>query len=196
MTIEGQLNLCNKRIEISDAYEELDLHFCLANPVPIRSHDTPIHSPLIEAPRVVRVIVPLPSCARGAVEMPILHSDDPDCCWVVWCFRCQKVGHVVSQCPRKKRSCKCATCGGTHKVTRCPINTDTTSPEVVTSGAGKDTNGERMTLLECIALLDCIKYSPTHCTKCGCQNLEHMEMECVTKRRVDSYYTVMTHVSK
>ena len=35
MTIEEQLNLCKKRLEISDIYEELDRHFCLANPVPI-----------------------------------------------------------------------------------------------------------------------------------------------------------------
>ena len=84
VTIEGQLSLHKKRLEISDAYEELDCHFCLANPVPM----CPRHSPLVEAPRVVRAIVLLPSCTRGAVEMPILHSNDPDHRWVVRCFRC------------------------------------------------------------------------------------------------------------
>ena len=48
----------------------------------------------------------------------------------------------------------------------------------VVSGAGKDADGERMTLLEHISLLNHIKYSPTHCTKSGCQNPEHLEMEC------------------
>ena len=154
VTVEGQLNLCKKRLEISDMYEELDRHFHIANPVPVRSCDTPITSPLAQAPRIVRAIIPLPSQARGAVEMPILHDDDPNH-QVIQCFRCHKVGHVVSQCPRKKRSHrKCTTCGGTHKVVKCPIKTDTTSPEVVTSGASKGADGERMTLLECIALLD------------------------------------------
>ena len=83
VTIEGQLNLCKKRLEISDMYEELDRHFCLANPVPIQSRDTPICSSLVEAPRVVRAMVPLPSRAGGPVEIPILHRDDPDRCWVV-----------------------------------------------------------------------------------------------------------------
>ena len=111
--------------------------------------------------------------------MPILHSDDLDCRRVVQYFRCKKVGHVVSQCPRKKKNHRCATCGGTHKVTKCPINSDTTSPEVVVSGAGKDAGGEKKTLLECIALLSCIEYLPTHCAKCGRQNPEHLEMECL-----------------
>ena len=31
VTIEGQLSLCKKRLEISDMYEELDRHFHLAN---------------------------------------------------------------------------------------------------------------------------------------------------------------------
>ena len=52
-------------------------------------------------------------------------------------------------------------CGSTHKVAKCPINADTTSPKVVISGAGKDTDGERMMLLERISLLNRIKYSPT-----------------------------------
>ena len=122
--------------------------------------------------------MPLPLRARGAVEMPILHSDDPDCHRVVQCFRCKKVGHVVSQCPKKKKNCRCTTCGGTHKVAKCPINSDTTSLEVVVSGAGEDADGERMTLLEHISLLDHIEYSPTHCAKCGRQNPENLEMEC------------------
>ena len=69
-------------------------------------------------------------------------------------------------------------CGCTHKTIKCPLNSDTTSLEVVTSGASKDADGERMTLLEHIALLDRIEYSPTHCAKCGRQNLEHLEIEC------------------
>ena len=67
VTIEGQLSLCKKRLEISKMYEELDHHFRLANPVPVHIFNTPIHSTLVEAPRVIRAIVSLPSCARGAV---------------------------------------------------------------------------------------------------------------------------------
>ena len=33
ITVEGQLNLCKKRLEISDAYEELDRYYRLTNPV-------------------------------------------------------------------------------------------------------------------------------------------------------------------
>ena len=131
VVVESQLNLCKKRLEISNSYEELDRYFRQAMPVPLHPFHSPIHSPLVEAPRVVRAVMPLPSCARGAVEMPILHSNDLDHRWVVQCFRCKKVGHVVSQCPRKKKNCRCTMCGGTHKVAKCPINSNTTSLEVV-----------------------------------------------------------------
>ena len=153
MTVKGQLSLCKKRLEISNAYKELDSHFPLANPVPIHPCHSLIHSPLVEAPRIVWAIAPLPSHTRGVVEMPILHSNDPDHCQAVWFFRCQKVGYIVSQYPRKKKSCKCTTCGGTHKVAKCSINTDTTSLEVVTNGAGKDADGEKMTLLDILPYL-------------------------------------------
>ena len=190
VVVDSQLDLCKKRLEISNAYEELDCYFHLAMPVPTCPCHSPIQSPLVEAPRVVRAVMPLPSRARGAVEMPILHSDDPDRRWVVRCFRCKKVGHVVSQCPRKKKKTnhRCTMCGGTHKVAKCPIKSDTTSPEVVISGAGEDADGERMTLLECISLLDHIKYSPTHCAKCGRQNPEHLEMECPMYEQCISCY--------
>ena len=179
IVVDGQLNLCKKRLEISNAYEELDRYFRQAMPIPAHPRRSPIQSPLVEAPRVIRAVMPLPSHARGAVEMPILHSDDPDHRQVVRCFRCKKVGHVVSQCPRKKKTYrKCPTCGGAHKIAKCPIKSETTPLEVVTRGAGEDADGERMTLLERISLLDCIEYLPTHCSKCGHQNPEHLEMEC------------------
>ena len=179
VVVDSQLDLCKKRLEISNAYEELDHYFHQAMPVPLHPCHSPIQSPLMEAPRVIRAVMPLPSRARGAVEMPILHSNNPDHHRVVCCFRCKKVGHVVSQCPRKKKTNRrCTTCGGTHKVTKCPTKSDTSSPEVVISGAGEDTNWERMTLLEHISLLEHIEYSPTHCAKCGHQNPEHLEMEC------------------
>ena len=145
-------------------YEELDRHFCLANSVPVQSSNNPVCSSLVEAPRVVRAIVPLPSRTRGAVEMPILHDDNPHHHWVVRCFRCRKVGHVVSQCPRKKRNPRCTNCSSTHKHTKCPINSNTT-PEAATTGVSENASGEKMMLLECIALLDWIKYSPLHCAK-------------------------------
>ena len=57
---------------------------------------------------------------------------------------------------------------------RCPTHT---TPEATTTRASEDTNAEKMTLLERIALLNCIEYSPSYCTKCGHQNPEHLEME-------------------
>ena len=36
VTVKGQLNLCKKRLEISNVYEELDRQYRLVNPVPIR----------------------------------------------------------------------------------------------------------------------------------------------------------------
>ena len=147
-------------------------------PVPTHPCHFPVHSPLVEAPRIIRAVMPLPSRARGAAEMPILHEDNPNCCWVIQCFRCKKVGHVVSQCPRKRKNCRCTMCGGTHKAAKCPTNSNTTSLEAVTQGVTEDADGERMMLLEHISLLDRIEYSPTHCSKCGRQNPEHLEMEC------------------
>ena len=38
VSVEAQLNLCKKRLEISDAYEELDHQYCHINPVPICPH--------------------------------------------------------------------------------------------------------------------------------------------------------------
>ena len=78
MTVQGMLDLCKKRLEISNAYEELDRYFCLTNPAPICPCNSPIRSPLVETPRVIRAIAPLPLCTRGAVEMPILHNNDPN----------------------------------------------------------------------------------------------------------------------
>ena len=49
---------------------------------------------------------------------------------------------------------------------------------LVTQVYGKVVQHEEMSLLERISLLNHIEYSPLHCTKCGCQNLEHLEMEC------------------
>ena len=177
ITVEGQLNLCKKRLEINDTYEELDRQYRLVNPVPIRPRHAPVRSPLIEAPRVVRAVVPLPSRARGPVEMPILHDADP-LRRVTRCYRCKKVGHVVSQCHQKKKNRKCTNCGGTHKPAKCPVKARTASPEAVAQVFGEVVQGEEMSLLERISLLDRIEYSPSHCAKCGRQNPEHLEMEC------------------
>ena len=177
VTVEAQLNLCKKRLEISDVYEELDHQYRLVNPVPIRPHHAPIQSPLVEAPRVVRAVVPLPSRARGPVEMPILHDADPHH-HVTRCYRCKRVGHVISQCHQKKKNRKCANCGGTHKTAKCPIKVRTTSPKAVALAFSEVVQHEEMSLLEHISLLDHIKYSPSHCAKCRHQNPEHLEMEC------------------
>ena len=88
VTVEGQLNLCKKRLEISDIYEELDRQYRLANPIPTCPRHSPIQSPLTTAPRVVRDIAPLPPRAMGAAERPILHDDDLSRQWVIGCFRC------------------------------------------------------------------------------------------------------------
>ena len=76
ITVEGQLKLCEKRLEISDAYKELHRQYRLINPVPLRPRHSPVQSPLVEAPRVTRAVAPLPLRARGPVEMPILHDAD------------------------------------------------------------------------------------------------------------------------
>ena len=91
-------------------------------------------------------------------------------------------------------------CGGTHKVAHCPTKVETASPEVATVGdetashkvvttrASKDADTGRMTLLERIALLNHIKYLPTHCAKCGRQNLEHLDMECLMYKQCIGCY--------
>ena len=133
--------------------------------------------PPSEAPRVVRAVFPLPSRTRGPVEMPILNDTDPHH-RITRCYRCRQVGHIVSQCPKKKRNRKCTICGGTHKPAKCPVKARTASPEAVAQVYGEVVQHEEMSLLERISLLDCIEYSPSHCAKCGHQNLEHLEMEC------------------
>ena len=129
-------------------------------------------------PMVIRAVVPLPAHARGLVEMPILHDTDPDHHCSTRCYRCKVVRHVVPQCPKKRRNRKCTICGGTHKPAKCPVKAHTASPEVVSQVFGEVVQQEQMSLLECIALLNHIEYSPLHCTECGCQNPEHLEMEC------------------
>ena len=58
--------------------------------------------------------------------MPILHDADPHR-RITRCYRCRQVGHVVSQCPKKKRNWKCTICSGTHKPAKCPVKARTTS---------------------------------------------------------------------
>ena len=87
--------------------------------------------------------------------------------------------HVVSQCPKKRRNNKCTICGGAHKPANCPVKACTASPEAVTQVFGEVVECEEMLLLECITLLDHIKYSPSHCAKCVHQNLENLEIECL-----------------
>ena len=120
--------------------------------------------------------------------MPILHYKDPNCQQVIRCFKCRKVGHVMSQCLRKKKNMRCASCGSTHKKAHCPVKKRAASPEVAITGDSRDAGGKKMMLLECIALLDCIEYLPTHCAKCGHQNLEHLEMECPMYEQCISCY--------
>ena len=55
--VEAQLNLCKKRLEISDTFEELDCQYRLVNPVPIHPCHSSVRSPLVEASRVVRAMV-------------------------------------------------------------------------------------------------------------------------------------------
>ena len=110
--------------------------------------------------------------------MTILHDADPGHHHITRSYRCKVAGHVVSQCPKKRRNWKCTICGGTHKPAKCPTKACTASPEVVTPVYGKVVQCEEMLLLERISLLDHIEYSPSHCGKCGRQNLEHLEMEC------------------
>ena len=177
VNVEAQLNLCKKRLEISDAYEELDRQYRLVNPVPIRPRHVTVRSPLAEAPRIVRAVAPLPSRTRGPVKMPILHDTDLHH-HVTRCYRCKKVGNIVSQCHMKKKSQKCTICGGTHKPAKCPVKACTASPEAVAQVFGEVVQCKEMLLLEHISLLDRIEYSPLHCAKCGHQNPEHLEMEC------------------
>ena len=153
VTIEAQLNLCKKRLEISNMYKELDRQYRLVNPVPICPYHATVQSPLVEAPRVVRAVVPLPSRARGPVEMPILHDVDPHR-HVTRCHRCKRVGHVVSQCNQKKRNRKCTICGGLHKSTKCLMKAHTASPKAVTPVFSEVGQREEMSLLERISLLD------------------------------------------
>ena len=161
VTIQRQLDLCKKRLECSNAYDELDCQFHLANQVLTHPcpHHSPVQSPLIKPPRVIRAIVPLPSPTRGPAEMSILQDIDPDCRHITRCYRCKAVGHIVSQCPKKRRNRKCTMCGGTHRPAKCPAKARTASPEAVTSVFGKVVECKEMSLLECITLLDCIEYS-------------------------------------
>ena len=46
VVVDGQLDLCKKRLEISNAYEELDRYFRQAMPIPLRPRRSPIQSPL------------------------------------------------------------------------------------------------------------------------------------------------------
>ena len=128
VTVQGQVEMCKKRLEIHNTYEELDHKFCLVNLVPICPCHAPVQSPLVKPPSVIRAIAPLQLCARGLVEMPLLQDADLDCYCITGCYRCKAVGHMVSQCSKKRRNRKGTVCGSTHKVAKCPAKACTTSP--------------------------------------------------------------------
>jgi hypothetical protein len=172
VVIDVEFKHCTMRLELTDAFQEINDRFHRSYPLPVRPHQSPERTPL-------------PPRTRGPVEMPVLadndrhsHTRGPRC------YKCHSPSHLVSACPKSRKNCRCTFCGDSkHRASRCPVkradravNNDTV-PEAPLAFA-QATRTEEMLLLDCIGLLERTKWTPEVCVCCRKQNPRHTELEC------------------
>ena len=120
--------------------------------------------------------VPLAPCTRGPAEMPVLMEGNLH---RVRCFGCKKWGHKAQECTRKKNHA-CTICNDHrhHKAT-CPFRERGKVEVLVEQETRRDVEElGKMTLLECIALLERPEWTPPVCVKCSKNDPGHTELEC------------------
>jgi hypothetical protein len=109
VVIDVEFKHCTTRLELADAFQEINDWFHHSYPLPVRPHPSPERTPL-------------PPRMRGPVEMPVLadsdchnHTRGPRC------YKCHSPNHLVSVCPKSHKNRRCTFCGdGEHQVSRCP----------------------------------------------------------------------------
>ena len=164
LVIEEALRMSMRRLEAANAYDELERQFCLANPIPVHPRS--------------QELVPLRSCTRGLVEMPVL-VDQETGHRTPRCFRCKSTSHLVQMFPKQCRVCKCTKCGELgHKASNCSLKSWREAPIVPNAlGLLADT-AEQMSFLECIDLSNKQEWMPPLCLTCGKTDTGHTALEC------------------
>ncbi|KAH9162427.1 hypothetical protein EDB89DRAFT_1913295 [Lactarius sanguifluus] len=136
-------------LEMADAYEEINNRF-------LRT----FNRPSLRSPK----LTPLPITNRcGPVEFPVCHNEEHPC--RIRCFGCKTYGHRVQDCVKRRKN---------HR----RKEKSTPSPHISSTVDHEERNDNKMTLLECIALLDREDWTPEVCTRCRKINAKHTELEC------------------
>jgi hypothetical protein len=179
VVIDVEFKHCTTRLELADAFQEINDRFHRSYPLPVRPRQSPERTPL--TPRT-----------RGPVEMPVLADDDRhNSTRGPRCYKCRSPSHLVSVCPKSRRNRRCTFCGDSeHRASRCPIKRanqavkSETVPEAPSAFA-QATRTEEMSLLDRIGLLERTEWTPEVCVCCRKQNPRHTELECPVYEKCD-----------
>jgi hypothetical protein len=108
VVIDVEFQHCTKRLELADAFQEINDRFHRSYPLPIHPRSSPEHTPL-------------PPHTCRPVEMPVLaDSDHHNHTRGPHCYKCRSPNHLVSVCPKSRKNCRCTFCSdGEHRVSRC-----------------------------------------------------------------------------
>jgi hypothetical protein len=142
VVIDVEFKHCTTRLELADAFQEINDRFHRSYPLPVRPRQSPERTPL--TPR-----------ARGPVEMPVLADDDRhNSTRGPRCYKCRSPNHLVSVCPKSRRNRRCTFCGDSeHRASRCPVKRANQAVESNTvpegpSAFAQATKTEEMSLLD------------------------------------------------
>jgi hypothetical protein len=176
VVVDSEFQHCTKRLEMADAFQEINDRFHQSYPLPIHPRSSP-------------ECTPLTPCMCGPVEMPVLaDSDRHNRTRSPHCYKCRSPSHFVSVCPKSRKNCCCTFCGNDeHRVSKCPVKRASqvekeNIPEEPSAYA-QATETEEMSLLDCISLLERIEWTPEVCVCCRKQNPHHTELECPVYER-------------
>jgi hypothetical protein len=164
VVIDVEFKHCTTRLELADAFQEINDRFHRSYPLPVRPCQSPERTPF-------------PPRARGPVEMPVLaDSDHHNRNRGPRCYKCHSPNHLVSVCPKSRKNRRCTFCGDSdHRVSRCPTKraNRAVDNEVVPEAPlvfAQATQTEEMSLLERIGLLERTEWTPEVCVCCRKQN--------------------------
>ena len=164
--VEKVLKESMRRLEQAGVYEELLHRSRTATPLPLPPHTTPL---LLRRNR--------------PAEMPVLARERSP----TKCYRCNSSDHMVSRCPKPRRSKGCSKCGSKkHRTKRCSIRGGDKSYLPI-SGQ------EQMMLTERIALMDKPDWALALCKKFFRHNPGHMELDCPQYEQCQRCYCHGTH---
>ena len=153
-----------RRLEAANAYDELERHFCLANPIPIHPRS--------------QELVPMRPRAHGPVEMPVL-MDQETGHRTPRCYRCKSPSHLVQMCPKQCSVRKCTKCGKLgHKASKCSLRSWCKAPIVPNTLGPLADATEQMSLLEHIDLSNKQEWTSPLCLTCGKTDSGHTALEC------------------